>query len=238
MKILGINTATEVCGVAVMESSASGGGHLLCEYRLSTGFLHAEYLLVLIDRALKDLKLGLDDLDGMALAIGPGSFTGLRVAVSTIKGLLIGVPKPVVSVSTLEALAWNVPMTSYLICPLLDAKKQAVYAALFVSEKSGELKRLMEDQVIAPEALLNQVWDKGNILFLGDGARRYHDLIHDRLGEVARFVPPAQHDSMASVVAQIGLERLKQGQQTDIKTLTPNYLRRSEAEVKFERQKG
>lgn len=229
MKVLGIDAATDMCGVALMED-----GHLLCEYRLKTGFLHAEHLLVLVDRVLKDLKLELADLDGLALTIGPGSFTGLRVAVSTVKGLLAGSDKPVAAVSTLEALAWNHPMASNPICTLLDAKKQEVYAALFDFEESGELKRLMDDQIVSPAALLERL--SGKIIFIGEGAHRYRDLIIERLGRRARFVPPSQQVSKASIVAQIGLERLRQGRRVDIRNLIPNYLRRSDAEVNLEKR--
>jgi tRNA threonylcarbamoyladenosine biosynthesis protein TsaB len=229
MKVLGVDAATDICGVALMED-----GHLLCEYRLKTGFFHAEHLLLLIDRVLKDQKLELADLDGLALTIGPGSFTGLRVALSTVKGLLAGSDKPVVAVSTLEALAWNLPMASDPICTLLDAKKQEVYAALFAFEESGELKRLMDDQVISPATLLERL--SGRTLFIGEGAHRYRNLIVERLGRRARFAPPSQQASKASIVAQIGLERLRQGLRVDIKTLTPNYLRCSDAEVNLEKR--
>ena len=229
MKILGMDTATDLCSVALMED-----GHLLCEYRVKTGFLHDEHLLVLVDRALKDLKLELADLDGLALTIGPGSFTGLRVAMSTVKGLLTGINKPVVTISTLEALAWNLPMVPYPICTLLDAKKQEVYAALFTFEESGQLKRLMDDQVISPAILLERL--SSRTIFIGEGAQRYRDLIIKRLGHHAWFAPPSQQFPMASVVAQIGLERLRQGQIVDVRTLTPNYLRRSDAEVNLEKR--
>jgi tRNA threonylcarbamoyladenosine biosynthesis protein TsaB len=229
MKVLGVDAATDLCGVALVEN-----GHLLCEFRLKTGFQHAEHLLVLVDRVLKDLKLEMADLDGLALTIGPGSFTGLRVAVSTVKGLLVGIDKPVAAVSTLEVLAWNLPMASNPICTLLDAKKKEVYAALFAFEESGELKRLMDDQVILPTALLERL--SGEILFIGEGAHRYRDLIIERLGRRARFVPPSQQVSKASIVAQIGLEQLRQGQRVDIRNLTPNYLRRSDAEVNLEKR--
>lgn len=235
MKVLGLDAATAVCGVAVVEDE-----RLLCDYRLQAGSSHAEHLLVLVDRALKDLSLTLADLDGLSLTIGPGSFTGLRVAVSTVKGLVTGLPRPVAAISTLEALAWNLPFARHPICPLLDAKKQEVYAALFVFSESGELKRLMEDQVIAPMELLGRLSAPGGgpTFFVGDGAFRYRDLIADQLGRWARFVPVAHRGSIASVVAQLGLDRLKRGQRVEMDDLAPAYLRRSDAELNLERRKA
>ena len=233
MKVLGLDTATEICGGAVVEDE-----RLLCDYRLAVGPSHAEHLLVLVDRALKDLKLSLADLDGLALTIGPGSFTGLRAAVSTVKGLVTAVHKPVAAISTLEAMAWNLPFARHPICPLLDAKKKEVYAALFVFSESGELKRLMEDQVIAPGELLGRLSASGGgpTLFVGEGAFRYRDLIADQLGRQAQFVPVAHRGSMASVVAQLGLDRLKRGQRVDMDDLAPVYLRRPDAEVNLEKR--
>ncbi len=244
MKVLGLDTATDICGVAVVESSSASGGlggeRLLCDYQLAAGPSHAEHLLVLVDRALKDLKLSLADLDGLALTIGPGSFTGLRAAVSTVKGLVTAVHKPVAAISTLEALAWTVPLARDPVCPMLDAKKKEVYAALFVFSESGEQKRLMEDQVITPGMLLKRLSASGGgpTLFVGDGAFRYRDLIVDQLGRRARFVPVAHRGSIASAVAQLGLDRLKRGQRVEMDDLAPAYLRRPDAELNLEKQRA
>ncbi len=231
MMVLGLDAATALCGVAVVEDE-----HLLCDYRLKTGFAHAEHLLELLDRALADLKLNLADFDGVALTSGPGLFTGVRVAVSTVKGLLAGSSKPVIPISTLEALAWNLPHSRYPVCPMLDARKEEVYAALFVYEESGELKRLKEDQVIAPNVLVKQL--SGPVFFLGDGAVRYRETILEGLGPDARFAPPALSSSMASVVAQLGLKRLRRGEGISLDRLEPVYLRRPDAEVHFEKKWG
>jgi tRNA threonylcarbamoyladenosine biosynthesis protein TsaB len=237
--VLGLDTATDICGVAVVES-ASGGERVLCDFRLQAGSSHAEHLLVLINRALGDLKLTMADLDGVALTIGPGSFTGLRVAVSTIKGFLAGFKKPVAPISTLEALAGTVSFTRDLICPMLDAKKLEVYAALFVFSESGELKRLMEDQTIAPATWLKQLSASGEgpILFMGDGAIKYRELIVEELGRRARFATPVQQASTAMVVARLGLDRIRKGRGVEAGELVPTYLRRSDAEVNLEKKRS
>ena len=229
MKVLGISTATDVCGVAIIEED-----HLLCEYALRTDSLHAEHLLVLVDRVLKDVNLTLKDLDGYALTIGPGSFTGLRVALSTVKGWVTGSPKPVLAISTLKALALTLPMVSLPICPMLDARREKVSAALFCIEESGEMKRLMEDQIIFPHDLLEHI--SGSTIFLGDGALRYRGVIIGQLGRHARFPLAGQGTSIASAVALEGLRHLRQGHQVEIDTLSPMYLRQTEAERSLERR--
>ena len=229
MKILGIDTATGISGVALMEDA-----YLLCDYRFQTGFYHSEVLLGLINRAFSDLKLTMDAVDGIALTVGPGSFTGLRVAVSTIKGILIGSGKPVIGSSTLRTMAETVSMSSYPICTMLDAKKGEVYAGRFEPDASGSMRRMMEDQVISPDSLLDQC--SGETLFLGEGAIIYRPMIEDRLGSKALFRSESRQASMASTVARLGLHDLARGEGVDPEHLTPIYLRRSDAEVNLEKQ--
>lgn len=229
MKILGIDTATGKTGVALIEDET-----LLCDYRLQTGFYHSEYLLELINRAFSDLKLTVEALDGISLTIGPGSFTGLRVAVSTIKGILIGSGKPVIGRSTLETMAETLSISSFSVCPMLDAKKAEVYAARFEPDASGSMRRIMEDQVISPDVLLDQC--SGDTLFLGEGAIKYKPMIEDRLGSKAIFCLESRQVSMASTVALLGLQALARGEGMDPEHVKPIYLRRSDAEVNLEKR--
>lgn len=230
MKILGIETATGLGGVALIE-----GETLRAEYRIDMTMMHAERLMVLIDRVLGDSGRVLDDLDALAVSIGPGSFTGLRVAVNTVKGLVVGKPIPVAAVPTLEALAWNASAGGYAVCPMIDAKKQEVYAALFSSEAGGGLKRVMEDQVISPEALCERLSKSSDspTVFLGDGASRYREVLQERLGHRAVFAPAPLSHPLPSVVAWLGRERLKRGEAADTRTLVPVYVRRPDAEVNW-----
>ena len=224
MKILGIDTATRMSGVALIEDET-----LLCDYRFQTGFYHSEHLLGLIHQAFSDLKLTMDALDGIALTIGPGSFTGLRVAVSTVKGLLIGSGKPVIGRSTLEIMAETLSISSFSICPMLDAKKGEVYAGRFEPYTSGSMRRIMEDQVISPDSLLDLC--SGETVFLGEGAIKYRPMIEDRLGSKAIFCLESRQASMASTVARLGLQTLARGEGVDPQQLSPVYLRPSDAEV-------
>jgi tRNA threonylcarbamoyladenosine biosynthesis protein TsaB len=232
MKVLGIETATGLGGVALIE-----GETVRAEYRIEMAMMHAERLMVLIDRVLADTGRSLDDLDALAVSIGPGSFTGLRVAVNTVKGLVFGTPIPVAAVPTLEAMAWNASAGGYLVCPMIDAKKGEVYAALFSSEAGGGLKRMMEDRVISPEALCEHLSKSSGppTVFLGDGASRYREVFQKRLGYRSVFAPPPLSGALPSMVARLGLQRIERGETSDPITLVPAYVRRADAEVNWEK---
>jgi len=232
MKVLGIETATGLGGVALIE-----GETVRAEYRLEMTMTHAERLMVLIDRVLVDNGRSLEDLDALAVSIGPGSFTGLRVGVNTVKGLVIGKPIPVAAVPTLEAMAWNASSGGCVVCPMIDAKKGEVYAALFSCEPGGGLKRIMEDRIISPEALCEHLSKASGppTVFLGDGASRYRDVLRKRFGSRSVFAPEPLSGALPSMVARLGLQRIERGEASDPRTLVPAYLRRSDAEVNWEK---
>jgi tRNA threonylcarbamoyladenosine biosynthesis protein TsaB len=232
MKILAIETATGMGGVALMEDET-----LLAEYRMDMTMAHAERLMVMVDRVLKDGGLTPDDLDALAVSIGPGSFTGLRVAVSTVKGWVTGKPIPVAAVPTLEAMAWTVPAGGYSICPMIDAKKREVYAALFSCHEDGTLKRAMEDQVISPEVLCERLREPSSppTVFLGDGASKHREVLEKQLGRRAVFMPAPLSLPLPSMVAWLGLRRLRRGEAADARTLVPVYVRRPDAELNWEK---
>ena len=224
MLVLGIETSTMQGGVALLSERG-----LLSEYLLNVKATHTERLLPLIDRALRDAGITLRQIEGLAVAVGPGSFTGLRIGLSTAKGLAVAAGKPLVGVSTLEAMAWTLPFCAYPVCPVLDARKGELYCALFRHE--GErLIRLMEDAALSPDSLLS--WIQGATVFLGDGVTVYGGLLKERLKHLALFPPSGQRTGSAATVAELGRRRLLQGQRDEISELTPRYLRPSEAELK------
>ena len=182
MLVLGIETSTMQGGVALVGSEG-----LISEHTLNVRATHTERLLPAIDRMLHDAGLGLDALSGLAVSMGPGSFTGLRIGLSTVKGLAYATGLPVVGVPSLEALAWTLPYTAWQVCPVLDARKQEVYAALFRYE-GQELVRVMEDVALAPEVLCGKI--RRRTVFLGDGLAVYGELFQRLLGEKL-LVPPA-----------------------------------------------
>lgn len=221
-----MDTSTMMGSVALVEDD-----RVISEFALNLQTTHSQRLLPTIDRLLKSSHCPIELIDGFAVALGPGSFTGLRIALSSVKGLAMASGKPVVGVSTLEALALNLQSSRHLVCPLLDARKKEVYAALFRFDQSENLVRLQEDSVLPPEAVLAEI--EQTTVFLGSGAELYRDLIREKVGSKAIFAPINLRYPRAVNVARLALPRLQRGETMEIESLTPTYLRRSEAELKF-----
>lgn len=224
MLVLGIDTSTTQGGAALLDARG-----VVSEYTLNVAATHSERLLPAVDRMLHDAGVTLRDLAGLAVAIGPGSFTGLRIGLSTVKGLAYASGLPVVGVPSLEALAWAVPAARWQVCPVLDARKQEVYAAVFRHGRDG-LRRLTDDRALAPEALCALI--RRPTLFLGDGLGTYGALFRERLGPRFLVPPAASRGSRPACVAELGRARLLAGERDDIDRLVPRYLRPSEAELK------
>jgi tRNA threonylcarbamoyladenosine biosynthesis protein TsaB len=227
MKVLGINTSTVFGSVGLVDN-----GRVLGEYSLNLPITHSERLMASIDRILSDTKVPLDEIELFSVALGPGSFTGLRIGVSTVKGLAFGTGRPVVGISTLEALAYGVGNAGGEICPILDARKQEVYTARFQAASAGRLKRLTPDLVISPKDLAKQI--DGPVIFVGDGLESYGRFLKRRLGRLASFTPPDLGYVHGTVVARLGAGIFKRGKTLDPSSLVPTYIRRSEAEMKYE----
>ncbi len=204
---------------------------VISEFSLNLQTTHSQRLLPTIVQLLESSDCPIELIDGFAVALGPGSFTGLRIALSSIKGLAMASGRPVVGVSTLEALSLNLYSSRHLVCPLLDARKQEVYTALFRFDQEENLVKLKEESVIPPEAILAEI--KQTTVFLGDGADIYRDLIRERLGSRALFAPINLRYPRAVNVARLALPLFQKGETMEIDTLIPTYLRRSEAELKF-----
>ena len=230
MRILGIETSTTTGGVAVVSEEG-----VIAQYSLNIEVKHSERLMATIDRVLSDSRLSLADVGGIAVSIGPGSFTGLRVGLATAKGLAFATGKPVAAVPTLRALAWNLPFAAHPVCPLFDAKKKEVYAALYRFD--GPALVQVADERVRPLAdLLNTLG--GATVFTGDGARQFRAEIANALGERALFAPMAATLPSAASVAEIGLGMIKEGATSDPDRLVPMYLRRPEAEVAWEKRQA
>jgi tRNA threonylcarbamoyladenosine biosynthesis protein TsaB len=224
MLVLGIESSTMQGGVALV-----GEAGLMAEYTLNIEVTHSERLLPAIDRLLLDVGVGLDALGGVAVSIGPGSFTGLRIGLGTVKGLAYATALPVVGVPTLEALAWNVPFVREQVCAVLDARKQEVYAALF-RYQDGELLRVMEDTALSPESLCAKI--RRTTLMVGDGVCAYGELFRRVLGDRMRIPPPVNRGPRPACVAALGRQRLVRGERDPADSLVPRYLRPSEAELR------
>ncbi len=224
MKLLAIDTSTMLGGAALLDNNV-----LLAESRLNVRVTHSERLLSEIDHILIRAGLTINDIDVFAAAIGPGSFTGLRVGLSTVKGLVYAIGKNLVTVPTLEAFAWSLPYSMYQVCPLLDARKKEVYAAIFRWSKDSFTKTLNE-QPLRIERLLEEI--KEPTIFLGEGALIYEENIVNKLGEKAIFAPPHLMVPSPSNVAYLGMKKALQNDFADPVKASPVYLRKSEAEMK------
>jgi len=229
MKILAIETSTLLGGIAVADDSSG----LIAETRLNVKSTHSERLMTAVDHILKQSGLNISDMDAFAVAIGPGSFTGLRIGLSTVKGFSYATGKPIVSVPTLEAFAWNFPYSGYPVCPMLDARKKEVYAALFQWESEGFI-RVIEETSARVNMLLEEVvrLTEGKIVFTGDGALLYRNEIIGALGERAVFASPDKMVPSPANVASLGIRKVLKGEFSEPVSLVPIYIRKSEAEMK------
>ena len=222
MKILGIDTSTPIGSVAVID-----GDNLVAEHTLNIVQAHSSRLMPAIDGILKWSDITADTLDGCAVGIGPGSFTGIRIGVATIKSLCYALDKPIVGVSTLEAIAHNLRWTNSIICPLLDARRSEVYGAIF--QGGSEWQRLSEGLCLSIDAFLDRldthISPNCPINFVGDGLATYGDAVRERLRERVHFADPIFNVPRGATIAHLGKQRLQNGDIDDYSTLVPNYVR-------------
>jgi tRNA threonylcarbamoyladenosine biosynthesis protein TsaB len=224
VRVLAFDTSTQAGSVSILDDE-----RLVAEYSLNVRTTHSERLLSMMDRLLGDAGYALSDINGLAVAIGPGSFTGLRIGISTVKGLALATKLPVAAISTLDALAHTLPFASLPVCPILDAKKGEVYASLY-EWHGGRMERRWDYQVMAPEELCQRV--TSDVLFVGDGVEPFQSLLSSRLGDRAHFAPLSRRLPSAACIAELGLRELSAGRVVDPSTLAPIYLRSSEAELR------
>lgn len=223
MRVLGVDTSTKYAGVAVVED-----GIVVAQSTMQFMAGHSEKLLPEIVHILEIMKIPIETIDAFAITVGPGSFTGLRVGVSTLKGLSFVTGKKVIPVSTLEVIAWGFPYCKYQICPMLDARKKEVFAGLFKWKEKG-MQRLKEDSSLTVEALTE--WIKEETIFVGSGAELYKEKLVEKLCSKAIFPPSVYSAPNPAVVAYIGLQRIEEA--ISARDLAPVYLRKSEAEIRF-----
>jgi len=223
--ILGIETSTKTCGVAVTD-----GGKVRDEISLRLGLYHSEKLVPLVDEILRRNGMAIQDIDGIAVSIGPGSFTGIRVGVSTARGLAQSLNIPLVGIPSLDALALGIGTSGELVCPMIDALRREIYTALY---RNGE--RLTPHQLIGIDSWLGRLKNENKtILFLGEAVDIYENLIKDFLQKKAEIVEKEKRYASAARVAEFGLEKFSAGEGKKYDEIFPLYLRRPEAEVKWE----
>jgi len=217
MRVLAVETSTLAGGAALLD-----GDLVVGEYVLDVSATHSERLMGAVDRLLTDVGWTVRDLEGLVVSVGPGSFTGLRLGLSTVKGLALALAIPIAAVPTLDAMAALLPFAALPVCPVLDARKREVYASLYRWDGTG-MRREWDYLAIAPGDLSVRLDEP--VIVLGDGAEQIDSPYAQRIR------PPRRGPSPACVGA-LGHARLAIGDTVAAADLVPIYLRPSEAELK------
>lgn len=231
MKILGIDTSTKFCNLGLIEDE-----DILIEYTINgLKKKHSSILVPTIKNLLKTIDLKIEEINGIAVSVGPGSFTGLRIGLSVAKGLCYARSLPILGIPTLDAIAFLLKEIPYLICPVLESKKDEIYDVVFRGGDS--LHRVMDYKCEDIQSLLARLsLLEEKIIFLGDGIKKHQDNIKEKIGKNALFIDSQLNLPVASNVAFLGLNKLKKEEEDDVSTLSPFYLRKSEAEIIWEKK--
>lgn len=233
MKLLAIDSSGMVASVAVLSEEK-----LIGEYTINNKKTHSQTLLPMIDEMMKMIGMEPEELDAIAIAAGPGSFTGLRIGSATAKGLAFALKKPIVSVPTLEAIAYNVVDSTKLLCPIMDARNQQVFTAMY-RFNDGKLVTVMDQAVLTVDELCNRLNEMNtDTMFLGDGVDVYKELLTKKIEAKITFAPAHVRNQRASSVGMSGFHRFEEGKIDTADSHVPEYLRLSQAEREMqERQK-
>jgi tRNA threonylcarbamoyladenosine biosynthesis protein TsaB len=228
MKILSLDSATESATCAILDDN-----RILGEITFNYKKQHSIVLMPMIDELFNNTGMSIGDIDGFVASKGPGSFTGLRIGMATIKGLSQGTKKPFVTISTLDSLAYNLAYTSGIICPILDALRDNVYTALYTFD-NYELIRTSDYMNISIDELINMLKEKNcNISFVGDGTFKFKERLINNLPQIG-FAPAHLNLAKASSLGELGLKLFSKGIEDDIYGSVPIYLRKPQAEREYE----
>lgn len=228
MKILGIDSSGLVASVAIVEDD-----RLVAEYNLQYKITHSQTLLPMLEEIRNRIHLDMQTIDAIAVAAGPGSFTGLRIGAATVKGLGLALGKPIIPVPTLEGMAYNCYGTDLLVCPIMDARRNQVYTGLYIFEKEDRIrmKSVMEQTAEGFDELAAKLNVLGReVLFLGDGVPVFAEAMKELLRIPYHFAPAHMNRQRAASVAALGKEKFEQGIFEDAADHAPEYLRLSQAE--------
>ncbi len=229
MKILALDTSGQNCSCSILDET-----RVIADFNISTGTTHSETLLPMINEMCHFCGLSINDIDVFACAVGPGSFTGLRIGIATIKGFALSLSKPVIGVSTLQGLAQNVASFDGLICSVLDAKNNNVYAGIY-TKNDGKLVLQGDYQTGTIDELISLLQSTSqNIIFVGDGAISFQSIIKEHLQDKASFAPLHLTHQLSTSVAKIALDKALQNDFDSADHLMPMYLKKSQAEREAE----
>ncbi len=225
MKILALDSSGMVASVAVVQD-----GELLVEYTVNYKKTHSQTLLPMLDAAVQMIQMKLDTIDAIALAAGPGSFTGLRIGSATAKGLGLALDKPVIGIPTTQAMAYNLYGASGAVCPIMDARRDQVYTGIYAFDK-GHLQILEDQMAVDIHHLIDILNDRGQqVTFLGDGVPVYKGEIEKCIQVPALYAPAHVNRQRAGAVAALAMEYMKRGDVQTAAEHRPEYLRASQAE--------
>ena len=222
--LLAVDTSTPAGSIAISRGDTLVG-EIFLDLKAAN---HTDRLLLSVSQLLSDCALSVGDIDAFGVVVGPGSFTGLRVGLATVKGLAMATGKPVVGITSLYALAASLPFSRYPVCVMVDARKKEVYSELFSCEK-GRPESFGQAVVADPEKVLSHL--ESTTLFVGNGTVLYRSLIVKHLGDKAHFAPWTLNAPRASMAANQLLDAFRQGEVIPLESLAPLYIRLSEAEI-------
>ncbi len=225
MKILAVDSSGLVASVAIVEDT-----NLIAEYTVNYKKTHSQTLLPMLDEIVKMTETDLNSIDAIAVAKGPGSFTGLRIGAATVKGLGFALNKPVIGVPTVEGLAMNMYDSSALICPIMDARRNQVYTGLY--RFHDHKLDVVKDQIpIAVDELIDSLNLLGEeVVFLGDGVPVYESVIREKIQVKYSFAPAHMNKQRASALAVRAFDYWENGLYGSADDFVPEYLRMSQAE--------
>ena len=225
MKILGLDSSGLVAGVAVVEDE-----NLLVEYTVNYKKTHSQTLLPMLDAAARMIELDLNTVDAIAIAGGPGSFTGLRIGSATAKGLGLALDKPIVHVPTVDALAYNLVGHSDLVCPLMDARRNQTYTGLY-RFRQNEMETVRAQCAVGIDEIVSCINEqKMPVVFLGDGVPVFLPYLQEHLSVPYSTAPAHVNKQRAGAVAALGMRYFEKGLFENASEHKPEYLRLSQAE--------
>ena len=235
MKILGIDSSGMVASVAIVQDDV-----IIAEYTMNHKKTHSETLLPMIDEIVKTSETKLEELDAIAIAAGPGSFTGLRIGAATAKGLAMATDKPIIPIKTCEGLAFNMWGAEGLICPIIDARRNQVYTGLY--RVKGNVEVILEQQPMDIHELIEYINNYSKqreaseggptevVTFLGDGVAIYQDVIWKEIDIPCQMAPAMMNRQRGASIASYGELLYKEGKYINADDFAPEYLRKSQAE--------
>ena len=236
MRILAVDTSTAVCGVAVCHD-----GKIVSEYILNDGNTHSHKLVPMIDEVMRGLSLKAEDFDAFAGVTGPGSFTGLRIGIVTVKAMALAAGKPVIGITSLDSLAFGNSGIDQYICPMIDARNNQVYTAVYEGRENGDVPKRLTEYMAVPIEELSLMLQKDfigkNIIICGDASEKYFKYFSDD-NEQIKISVQGRRDACPASAAVISEKMLEAGNYMNADELIPYYLRKSSAEQMMDKRRN